>query len=62
MSNIVDTVEKRIQSAILTAIDIIVAPKIELSIRLINPSSKQNVSSITENSERGDKKRKKCPF
>ena len=33
MSNIVDTVEDRIQIAILTAIDNIVAPKIELAIR-----------------------------
>ena len=29
MNNIVDTVEDRIQNAVLTAIDIIVAPKIE---------------------------------
>ena len=33
MSNIVDTVEDRIQNAILTAIDNIVAHKIELAIR-----------------------------
>ena len=33
MSNIIDTVEDRIQNAILTAIDNIVAPKIELAIR-----------------------------
>ena len=33
MSIIVDTVEDRIQNAILTAIDNIVAPKIELAIR-----------------------------
>ena len=33
MSNIVDTVEDRIQNAFLTAIDNIVAPKIELAIR-----------------------------
>ena len=33
MSIIVDTVEDRIQNAILTAIDSIVAPKIELAIR-----------------------------
>ena len=33
MSNIVDTVEDRIQNAILTAIDNIVAPKIDLAIR-----------------------------
>ena len=39
MSNIVDTVEDRIQNAILTAIDNFVAPKIELAIRSINASS-----------------------
>ena len=33
MSNFVDTVENRLQNAILTAIDNIVAPKIELAIR-----------------------------
>ena len=39
MDNIVDTVEDRIQNAILAAIDNIVAPKIELAIRSINASS-----------------------
>ena len=33
MSKIVDTVEDRIQNAVLTAVDNIVAPKIELAIR-----------------------------
>ena len=33
MSNIVDTVKDKIQNAILTAVDIIVAPKNELAIR-----------------------------
>ena len=54
MSNIVDTVEDRIQNAILTAIDNIVAPKIELAIRSINASSGRDVTSVTANSERGD--------
>ena len=36
MSNIVDTVEDKIQNTILTAIDNIVAPEIELAIRSIN--------------------------
>ena len=36
MNNIVDTAEDRIQSAILAAIDNIVAPKIELAIRSLN--------------------------
>ena len=55
MSNIVDTVEDRIQNAILTAIENIVAPKIELAIRSINASSGRDVTSVTENSERGER-------
>ena len=39
MSNIVDTVEDRIQNAILTAIENKVTPKIELAIRSVNASS-----------------------
>ena len=53
MSNIVDTVEDRIQNAILTAIENIVAPKIELAIRSINAPSGRDVTSVTANSERG---------
>ena len=51
MSNVVDTVEDRIQNAILTAIDNIVAPKIELAIRSINASSGRDVTSVSANSE-----------
>ena len=54
MSNIIDTVEDRIQNANLTAIDNIVAPKIELAIRSINASSGRDVTSVTEKSERGE--------
>ena len=54
MSNIVDTVENRIQNAILTAIETIVAPKLELAIRSINASSGRDVTSVTANSERGE--------
>ena len=52
MNNIVDTVEDRIQNAILTAIDNIVAPKIELAVRSINASSGRDVASASGNSER----------
>ena len=52
MSNIFDTVEDRIQNAILTVIDNIVAPKIELAIRSINASSGRDVTSVSANSER----------
>ena len=62
MSNIVDTVEDRIQNAILTAIDNIVAPKIELAIRSINASSGRDVTSETENSEREERARINASF
>ena len=52
MCNIVVTVEDRIQNAILTAIDNIVAPKVELAIRSINASSGRDVASASGNSER----------
>ena len=54
MSNIIDTVEDRIQNAILTAIDNIVAPKIELAIRSINASSGRDVTSVCANSQRSE--------
>ena len=54
MSNFVDTVEGRIQNAIWTAIDNIVAPKIEIAIRSKHASSGQDVTSVTANSERGE--------
>ena len=52
MSNIVDTVEDRLQNAILAAIDNIVAPKIELAIRSIVATSGQDVTSASATSER----------
>ena len=51
MNNIVDAVEDRIRNAILTAIDNIVAPKIELAIRSINACSGRDATSVTSNSE-----------
>ena len=54
MSNIVDTVEDRIQNAILTAINNIVAPKFELAIRSRNASSGRDATSVNANSERGE--------
>ena len=55
MSNIVDAVEDRIQNAILTAIENIVAPKIELAVRSINASLGRDVTSVTAISERGER-------
>ena len=54
MNYIVDTVEDRIQNAILTAIDNIIAPRIELAIRSIKASSGRDVTSVTGSSERGE--------
>ena len=51
MSNIVDTVEDRIQNAILTAIENIVASKIELAVRSINASSGRDAASVSANSD-----------
>ena len=51
-NNIVDTVEDRIQNAILTAIDNIVDPKIDLAIRSIEASSGRDVTCMSANSER----------
>ena len=62
MSNIVETVKDRIQNAILTAIDNIVAPKIELAIKLIYASSGRDATSITANSERGEHLGITAPF
>ena len=54
MSNIVDKLNDRIQNAIWTAIDNIVAPRNELAIRSIKASSGRDVTSVTANSERGE--------
>ena len=62
MSNIVDTVEDRIQKAILTAIDSIVAPKIELAIKSINASSARDATSVTANPDRGEQSGITAPF
>ena len=62
MSNIIDTVEDRIQKAMLSAIDNIVAPKIELAIRSINASSGRDVTSVAANSERGEHIGINAPF
>ena len=62
MSNIIDTVEDRIQKAMLSAIDNIVAPKSELAIRSINASSGRDVTSVAANSERGEHIGINAPF
>ena len=51
---IVDTVEDRIQNAILTAIVSIITRKIELAIRSINASSGRDATSVIANLERDE--------
>ena len=46
LGEIVDTIEDKIQNAILTAVDSIITPKIELAIRSINASSEREATSV----------------
>ena len=62
MGNIVDTVEDRIQKEILTAINSIVARKIELAIRSIKASFGRDATSVTANSPRGEHSGIAAPF
>ena len=52
MGNIVD--KDMIQNAILTAIDSIYTPKVQLAIRSINASSGRDATIVMANSERGE--------
>ena len=54
MGSIVDAVEDRIQNAILTAIDNIITPRIELAVRSITASYGRDATSVTANPERRD--------
>ena len=53
--NIVDTVQDRIQNAILTTNNNTVTPRIELVVRLINASSGRDAASVTEILELGER-------
>ena len=55
MGNVVDTVDGRIQNKILTAIDSLITPRIELAVMSINASSGPDTTSVTANSERGER-------
>ena len=57
MGNIVDTVEEKIQNAVLTAIDKIITPRIESAVRSINASSGQKAASVTGISDGGGRHR-----
>ena len=62
MSNFVDTVEDRIQNAILTAIDSINTPRIEFASRSINAFSGGDATSGMASSERGENFGITAPF
>ena len=53
MSNVIETVEDRIQNAILTAMDPVITPRIELAVNLMNTFSARDWS-VTANSEYGE--------
>ena len=55
MGNIVVTVGNRIQYAVLTAINSIITPRIELAVRSISASSGRDAASVTANSELGER-------
>ena len=50
----VDTVEDRIQNAVLTSIDNVITPRIELEVRSMNASSRRDAASVKATSERGE--------
>ena len=52
--NIVDTVEDRIQNAILAAVDGIIARKVELATRSINASSRRDVAGLVGTQNAGN--------
>ena len=54
IGNSVDTVEDKIHNAILTAIDNIYNPKLELPVRSKNASSGRDATSVLANSEVGE--------
>ena len=54
MGNNVDTVEEKIQNAILTTIVIVSTPTAEIAFRLRNASSGRDATNVTSNSERAE--------
>ena len=54
LGNIADTIADRIQNAILTMINCKITPKIELAVKSINASSRQDATSSMASSERGE--------
>ena len=55
VGNLVDAVEDRIQNAFSTAIGSLITTKIELAVRSKNASSGQDATSVTANSECGER-------
>ena len=61
-NNIVDAAEERIQNANLIAIDSIATPKTGIAIRSTNASSGQDATSVSANSQRGERIGITAPF
>ena len=61
MGNTVDTVGNKIENTILTAIDSIITPEIELAIKAINASSGRDAASVMASSECGEHIRISAP-
>ena len=62
MSNIVETVEDRIQNDILAAIDSIITRRIELAVSSMNGLSRQDAASVAECSDCGKQSRLTASF
>ena len=54
MGNIIETVEKKIQSALLSAMDNLLTPRFELAVRSMNASSRLDTVSVTAILECGE--------
>ena len=55
MSTVVETVEDRIQNAILTALDYIIIYRIEQAVGSLYASSGRDIADVTASSERSEK-------
>ena len=53
MDNVLTSVETRIQDAVLTAIEILVIPRVELAMKSVNAPSRRNVDGhVLEHEQR----------
>ena len=62
MSNVVEKLEEKILNALLTAMDNIIIPRIELAVRSMKASSGQDIASVTTNSESSEQLEISFPY